>query len=177
MKKMTLVCALMAFAVLMSGCDMFRRMAGRPTSKDIAEMRALIESDEREEAARKETALKAIRDSVEAFQRDSAAMAEVLGTKDFLVSGTNLISKSAKQALPDRYLIVIGAFRDQINAQKLADSIGEKGHETVLIRYCNGCTAVALDPCGTLVDAYRAFQRAKSEGLCPKDAWVMDANQ
>lgn len=176
MKKMTLACALLTLAMLVSGCDFFRKMAGRPTSADIAELRALIEAEEREDALKKEAALKARRDSIEAFQRDSAAMAKVIGTRDFLVSGTNLISSSAKQALPGRYMIVIGAFRDQNNAQKLADSIGEKGHEAVLIRYCNGCTAVGLDPSGTLVDAYRAFQSAKSDGLCPKDAWILDTN-
>lgn len=176
MKKMTLACALLTLAMLVSGCDFFRKMAGRPTSADIAELRALIEAEEREDALKKEAVLKARRDSIEAFSRDSAAMAEAAGRREFVVSGTTLLTPSVKQELPARFFVIIGAFRDAGNASKLADSINAKGHKAVLISYRNGCTAVGLDPSGTLVDAYRAFQSAKSDGLCPKDAWILDTN-
>ena len=174
---MTLACVMLALILSVSSCDLFRKMVGRPTSKDIAELKVRIDAEQREASAKKEAELQAVRDSVEAFRRDSLAMAEAVSRREFVVAGTDLISGSAKQALPGRYLTVIGAFREDANAGKLAAAAQAKGHEVVIIRYCNGCMAVALDPEDELIDAYRAFQRAKEDGVCPKDAWVMDTNQ
>ena len=54
MKKILAISALAALCLL-TGCDFFRTLAGRPTSADIAAKRALIERTEQQEAARRDS--------------------------------------------------------------------------------------------------------------------------
>ena len=149
MKKTLLVAALAAIVLLVSGCDMFRRMAGRPTSKDIAAKRAMIEWKEKEKAA------------AEAAAADTAALASVAEAVE-------------EPAAPVRYTIILGAFKEKANAEKLAAKAGAEGYPAELVTYSSGMTVVSVCPSATLEDARRALEEISDKSFFQKNAWIKE---
>jgi len=157
-----------AVVLLCSGCDMFRKMAGRPTSKDIEAKRAAILQREAEEK-------KALCDSSLAEEKgdsvstnltsDEAAAAALIGERQ--------LSEDSAQALQYRYYVIIGTFRERSNALKLSSKAESLGYKPALIAYRNGYTAVGIAPADTLSDAYSALLTIRSGSLSP-EAWILD---
>lgn len=174
MKKtriITIICiALLPFAL--SGCDAFRRIAGRPTSKDIIAKKVQIELEEYAHRRRMDslkTAQQQITDSL-------AVLDSIRNSKSSLVEG-RLLSDAARASLSHRYYIVIGAFSSADNAKKLADRVVQAGFEASLIEYRNGFTAVGVCPADRLQTVYESLKRIRGEKFCPADAWILDNKQ
>ena len=165
-----LILALLSVAVLLSagGCDAFRRLAGRPTSADIAAKRALIEAEEAVHQARL--------DSLKLIEK---AMADSLRIVDSIMAvPSSIIPAETLQGLQvskldKRYYVVVGAFSKESNIAKMEGFASEKGYSSVRIPFDNGFTAVGL--CGTdeLAAAYDSLRRVKAEEFCPEDVWVL----
>lgn len=153
---------------LLSGCDFFRTLAGRPTSKDIEAARLRIE---REEAAH--------RFRLDSLRRVQKAMADSLELLDAIkAEKSNILSSGSvggvgASALDCRYYIIVGAFSDKANAEKQGRKASDKGYRVTLVPFRNGYTAVALEGSRSLSEAYAALKRIKEESFCPADAWVL----
>lgn len=156
----------MLFAV--GGCDFLRKVAGRPTSAELAVKAELIEQHEAE-LARREDSLRIAR-QVEA---DSLAMLDSVRALCKAVHVVDGIQDRLKVSLDSRYYIVIGSFGDASNARRLAAQANKKGCEAVLLPYKNGTTTVALFPSRSLKELYPRLQEARRHTFCPKDAWVL----
>ncbi|MBO4426896.1 MAG: hypothetical protein J5771_00225 [Bacteroidales bacterium] len=168
LRKITLAVCLAAVLVTAGGCDAFRRLAGRPTSAEIAAKRELILQEEAAHQARLDS-LKLIEeamadslrlvDSITALPSSIIPAGEVRG---LMVSGLNC-----------RYYVVVGAFSKESNIAKMQGLAAEKGYVTVRIPFDNGFTAVGI--CGTdvLSEAYASLRRVKAEDFCPEDVWVL----
>lgn len=142
--------------LLFDGCDMFRKMAGRPTSEEI-------------EAKREALLLKAEE------KKDSALQAEELRERvvaDSLV-GTRQLSEEAAKTLEYRYYVVIGAFSKRDNAVKFSERAESEGYKPTLIAYGNGFTAVGICPSDELSEAYSALLKVR-EGTLSPEAWILD---
>lgn len=174
MKNRILVTSLLALAVCMlSGCDMFRSMAGRPTSRDIEVMRAELASREAAETAR--------RDSLEKVQRhlqDSIAAAtkalEVLAGMGGLVRDPSKLSGlSSSTVLGSRYYAVLGSFKDRANAVKFMERITGAGYPAELVTFRSGLTSVGACCTDDPALFISSLDRIKAESFCPADFWIL----
>lgn len=152
---------------LLTGCDMFRRMAGRPTSDELQLRKMEIDKREKEielmklEQARIADSL-AILDSVRNLCGNVLDMSELGG-----VYTTDLTS---------RYYIVVGAFKRQSNAMMLVEKATNSGYLPVFISFKNGLSAVAVSPTDKLTDALLSLKAVKCEDFCPEDVWILVNN-
>lgn len=176
MNRRLLALSCLAIAVLtLDGCDMLRKIAGRPTSSDLNAMRIeIIEEDEA--AAADEARQKAYEDSVSLAEQRARRSEEVL---DSLRSSGSIITPSKlgvveeKSALSANYYIIIGAFKEKSNAERLAAKVEAAGYPAKLISLKTGMNAVGIcesDDAGTV---NQWLNKVRNESFCPKEAWVL----
>ena len=167
MKKFAYIALALAL-VAVSGCDSFRRLAGRPTSADIAVKRARIEAEEAAHQARLDSlrmVRKAVADSIEL--QDLVKASGTMVTKGSAVRGLSL------SGLKYRYYIVAGTFGSRDNAVALSSRARAAGFEPTLIPFNNGFTAVGLEGTDKMAVCWEALGKIRQESFCPKDAWIL----
>lgn len=172
MKKVLAVGAIVLVVVMAAGCDMFRKMAGRPTSEDISVKKELIAAAENARQAREDSIRLA-----EQRVADSLAVLDSMLHCGTPIKTTNQVSPAAKAKLSHRYYVIIGAFGNADNAQRLQQKVDEAGFESELIPYRNGITAVGLCPSDDLVSMYEPLKKLKLQPFCPSEAWILDKEQ
>lgn len=173
MRKLFYLLSIVLTVSLISSCDFFRSLAGRPTSAEIAVKAARIEKIE-QERARLEMAR---RDSVEKVRMavaDSLAAMDSLAAGVFKMSRPRGLSSSTLQKLDRRYYIVLGSFSDRNNARRLLDRVSASGYETVTLDFSSGSTAVAACPSDNIASAFSSLKSLRQEPYCPADAWIME---
>jgi hypothetical protein len=166
--KNSVLITLVIASVLFTACDSFRRLAGRPTSADIAIKKARIELEEAAHQARLDslrTIQKAMADSLELL--DSVRASKTMITKGSSVRGLSLVG------LDFRYYVVVGTFGSPANAKHLASRASAAGYQPTLIPFNNGFTAVGLEGCDKMAVCLEALQKIKGESFCPKDVWIL----
>lgn len=199
MKKAIVIAALAAALCLLSGCDFFRVLAGRPTSREIVAKRVRIGQELA--AGRRpadapaeipadtlagETVLPAA-DSAETVLPEpevvpaaptptpapAAAQTAPAGSAAKTLSARNLMAAGGS-ALPHRYYLMIGAFGQPANAERQAGRAEKAGYPATLIPFRNGMTAVGVSPCDDLNAAWAALEKLRGEPFCPKDVWILN---
>lgn len=175
MRKTVLIAALCTCLSLLSGCDFFRSMAGRPTSADIAAKREALEN----EAARRDQPRLDSLAAVAAAQKEAedsiAVMSAIAGTTK-LSFATRKFDAATTASLDHRYYVIVGAFAEPANARNLAARIDASGFKAVLLKYAGGHTAVGVDPTDKVAKAYDSLQRLSALGFIPKDSWILDVS-
>lgn len=176
----SLIPALLVILTLCTGCDAFRKLAGRPTSEDIEIKRAEIA---RIKAAEKQRVADSIA-YVEKLRADSLAAADsiaeslaVEAAKKHPQSG-KMLSPSALGGLStsdlgNRYYVIIGAFKEKANAEKMLNSVSDAGFPGTIISFRNGMNAVGICQTNSIDKAFESLDRAKKESFCPPDAWIL----
>lgn len=180
--KRLVVSVLSISLFIVTGCDFFRNLAGRPTSADIEKQKVEIE----QYVENKEIELQAMKRQEELMQRrlDSLRIKEMevrdsLAALDSIKQYGGTILNPAELGglfatkLESRYHIIVGSFKKRSNAESLLVKIRKQGYEPLLISFNNGLIAVGLCPCGTIVDVKAALKKVKQEKFCPKDVWVL----
>lgn len=173
MKKVLVIGAIAALMLLASGCDAFRKMAGRPTSEDIELKRDLVEAAQ----LAQQLAEKARQDSIEASRKhiaDSLAANQAMIDSGLPVKTAKQVSAAAKARMGHRYRIIIGAFANADNARRMQKQAEESGVEAELIPYISGITAVGVGPSDDLASLYGPYTLIKDQPFFPKAAWIMD---
>ena len=168
MKKCLLITLLCSVALLVSSCDLFRKMAGRPTSADIEQKRAMIEAQKNAHEERL--------DSMDAVQKqiaDSLAVLDSLRLTNSVVLSSRQLTAESKSSLSARYYVIVSAFGKIENAKKLVAKAEANSYKAELIAYANGFTAVGVCASDNLADAYARLQEVRQSGFCP-DAWILD---
>lgn len=172
--KKTAILALLVSAVLLSGCDFFRSIAGRPTSEDIKVKREAVQLHKAalaaQEQARKDSlrlVQKAVQDSVDAVRALEEKNVKILPLSE--LGGVNGDFTSA-------YCIIVGSFRTGVNAERMASKIEAAGYVPVVLRFRNGMSAVSVFPCNRIAELAAAYDKVKSEKFCPDDAWILKNN-
>ena len=179
MRKTFLI--LVGAMLLLTGCDFFRVIAGRPTSKDIENKRTEIRlAEEALEQARLDSiarvemeaakAAKAAKDSVDAL----ALIAEKKITV-YTVAGLRGVSEDGLPAGSEyRYRVVVGSFREKANAEAMKTKISQPGDcKAHLITFNNGMVAVGACPANKIQDAVSGLAELKKNPACPADAWIL----
>ena len=162
MRKSSLaISVLFTVALTVSGCDFFRKLAGRPTSSDIEAIREAI--------AQKEQAKAASLDTVAAVQPEPDVPVAV---QEQAVSA----SPSQKEG-KKRYYLIVASFSQKENALKCVERMAERGYPGELLGFKGGYTAVGI--CGTddEAQAKESLKEFKRQDFCPNGVWILDRNK
>ena len=168
MRKYLLLIALVSMFML-TGCDFFRSLAGRPTSEEIEEMRVekLRIEEERLQAniAKLEKEKQAVADSIEAMK--------LIRQQEGTLLNPSALGGLFTTKLEARYCVIIGAFSQRSNAERLHKAASDKGYSPSLISFRNGLIAVGLSPVESLQEAMAAIRKIREEAFCPDDVWIL----
>ena len=175
MNKVSVIVAVTVLALVVSSCDFFRAIAGRPGSAEIAAKRALIERKEAREAAYRDSLLQARLDSAARAERtiaDSLHAADTLVSNGLLRKASSIKGVSRKY-LKHRFYVVAGALSQQANAQRLAAKYADAGVESKVITHFGLYNAVLLSPCNRIADALEAYREVMRLPYASKNTWVL----
>ena len=153
---------------MLQGCDFLRRLAGRPTSDEIAAKREVIIREEAAHQARMDSLSR-----VEKAKADSLALLDSLRQSGEMFLSVTSLRRANTLKLDKRYYIVVGAFSNADNASWLASKIQSAGYEVAKIPYGNGFTAVGVAGTDSLAHLWDNLRRIRAEAFCPKDVWIL----
>lgn len=178
----------LSFAVIMActSCDSLRRLAGRPTSADIERKRAEIISMKQQEEKMRQDSINSLKKVVEDSLARVDSVARLAKQEENLTAEelrnyqkkANILKQSQlggtlSSELGNRYYIVIGAFSERTNAEKILLQVREKGYDGLIIAFKNGLNAVGICPTDNIDKVFESLEKVKSESFCPKDAWIL----
>lgn len=168
------VSVLILGSLMLGGCDFARRVAGRPTSAELAAKRELILEKEREaEAARKAAEeAKRVQAPPEAPKPDAAAFA-ALRSAGCLANSVTALGLKLPAALSHNYYIITGSFAERENADAMAAKLLSKGFESELIPFSARRTAVGACPSDQVEEIIAAYKNVLDSGGVPKDSWIL----
>lgn len=167
---------LASLTLLVSGCDFFRTLAGRPTSDELA---AIINAKEKAaaEAVAKASEAQAAPDTLAAADTVAAVQAPAVQAP-----ATPAVQPAAEPApaagkprpskiLSLKYYIVVGTFSSDENARKLVSKAEAKGFPAAVFPF-RGMSGVAV--CGT--DSHEEIKaslaKVRESGIFPKESWI-----
>lgn len=185
---------MLVLASTLTSCDYMRKMTGRPTSEEVAQIKGEIERLEllrQEEATLRANidSLYAVREALQdtianviAEQSDSAAATEQQVEVVEIVQPVQ-VAQTQKRApvdnsryltpyLENRYYVIIGVFQEYRNARALMDKAAKYGYSPVLVGCKDGLIGVGVCPVDEYEDAIRAQQILRREKFCPADIWI-----
>lgn len=182
MKKLIqTVLILIPVALAATGCDFFRKLAGRPTSDQIA---AMAEAIRLEESARIADSL---RKALAEPQEDSAATTPAPATPATQAASTPTASSPVTAATTPaaaapapagdlkRFYVVMASFGNSANANKYASILEAKGYPATILKR-GSYQVVAV--CGTDDEAAikQSFDEIRRQDFCPQGVWIIDRN-
>lgn len=177
MKTAGFIALAAGLALVFTGCDAVRASLGKPTSKDIAALRAqaaqmrrtadsLAVEMEAEPVA--DTALIAeadAPDTISTFFADVPAESQPLGIEDE-ATGTDT------EGLAEGFYAVLGSFKNESNARYLYNSISASGTPVELVKMKNGFTAVMICHSDNYDETYRQMLDFYKNEKCPEGIWI-----
>lgn len=203
MKKIFAAISLSVLVLSVSSCDLFRSLAGRPTS---AELKSAIEKQQNAAETEKQniteepaiTAQQATITEEPAETTQQAAIKEQTAPEETIAVASTKAEKeeytmvkregrmsvplaythtnSTLKATPEHsYYIIVGTYRQKPTLNKMIKDAHDAGYETFLLEYSNGLTSVGLMPCDNLGEAIDAYAKVSKENFCPKDACILIA--
>lgn len=190
MKKIFAAISLSVLVLSVSSCDLFRSLAGRPTS---AELKSAIEKQQNAAETEKQTITEE-----PAITAEQAAIKEQTAPEETIAVASTQAEKeeytmvkregrmsvplaythtnSTLKATPEHsYYIIVGTYRQKPTLNKMIKDAHDAGYETFLLEYSNGLTSVGLMPCDNLGEAIDAYAKVSKEDFCPKDACILIA--
>ena len=142
-------------ATSVTGCDFFRRLAGRPDSEWIEAKAEAIRQEEE--------ALRIRQDSLAKAQK---ALADSLAAADSVRLANHRY----------RFCIILGSFSSKENAERYIEEIAEKGYKGELLTFRNS-TAVGVCPTDDEAQAKKSLEDIQRQDFCPKGAWILERKQ
>lgn len=172
MKRYALIVSLLFFASLLTGCDFLRKVALRPLSAEIAQIRDSIERCDAIEAER----LRAEKEAAEALAKaaaDSVSAMELFANEEVAMVPAKSVRGVSFEGFDSRYCIITGVFSDPANAAAMTANIERAGAEPVTFRYRSGKVLVGAAPSATLGEIGNAYRRLSKESFFPAGAWIL----
>lgn len=156
MKNAFLTIAIMALvAASVTGCDFFRRLAGRPDSEWI---------EAKAEAIRQEE--EALRIRQDSLERARKAEADSLAAADSVRLANHRY----------RFCVILGSFSSKENAERYVEEIAAKGYKGELLTFRNS-TAVGVCPTDDEAQAKKSLSELQRQDFCPNGAWILERKQ
>ena len=173
--KRSVILSLAIAALVLSGCDFLRALAGRPTSEELAVKQSNIEraKDVDRYQARIDS-LERVRvrlaDSLAAL--DAHLLDSLSQTKGTILNPTKMGGLYTTK-LESRYYIVVGAFRTRSYAERKLTECNKAGYTATIISFRNGLLAVAVCPSDSLNESLKVLRELRGNGICPWDGWIL----
>ncbi len=156
MKNTFLTIAVMTLvATAVTGCDFFRRLAGRPDSEWI---------EAKAEAIRQEE--EALRIRQDSLERARKAEADSLAAADSVRLANHRY----------RFCVILGSFSSKENAERYVEEIAAKGYKGELLTFRNS-TAVGVCPTDDEAQAKKSLEELQRQDFCPNGAWILERKQ
>lgn len=156
MKNEFLTIAVMTLvATAVTGCDFFRRLAGRPDSEWI---------EAKAEAIRQEE--EALRIRQDSLERARKAEADSLAAADSVRLANHRY----------RFCVILGSFSSKENAERYVEEIAAKGYKCELLTFRNS-TAVGVCPTDDEAQAKKSLEELQRQDFCPNGAWILERKQ
>ncbi|MDY3833580.1 MAG: SPOR domain-containing protein [Candidatus Cryptobacteroides sp.] len=156
MKNTFLTIAVMTLvATAVTGCDFFRRLAGRPDSEWI---------EAKAEAIRQEE--EALRIRQDSLERARKAEADSLAAADSVRLANHRY----------RFCVILGSFSSKENAERYVEEIAAKGYKCELLTFRNS-TAVGVCPTDDEEQAKKSLSELQRQDFCPNGAWILERKQ
>lgn len=153
MKNAFLTIAIMTLvATAVTGCDFFRRLAGRPDSEWI---------EAKAEAIRQEE--EALRIRQDSLERARKAEADSLAAADSVRLANHRY----------RFCVILGSFSSKENAERYVEEIAAKGYKCELLTFRNS-TAVGVCPTDDEAQAKKSLSELQRQDFCPNGAWILE---
>jgi len=180
MRNISYILLSLTLALSLSGCDMFRKLAKRPTSEEIQAIKERIENEKQrcDTISVADHADSAIVDDgqptvvvseTEIDKQDSDA----LHSSDVGVYGPSRLGAIAEgQNLP-AYCVVLGAFGSPDNVDRLCNKISSAGYKSLKINTTKALIIVAAEPSDNLSTVFESYKKLSAESFCPKGAWIL----
>lgn len=197
MKNIFAAISLSVLVLSVSSCDLFRSLAGRPTS---AELKSAIEkqqsSAQQMQAITTEpaetTQQAAITEEPAITAEEAAAPEETIAVASTQAEKEEytMVKREGRMSVPLAYThtnstlkatpehsfyIIVGTYRQKPTLNKMIKDAHDAGYETFLLEYSNGLTSVGLMPCDNMGEAIDAYAKVSKEDFCPKDACILIA--
>ena len=142
-------------AFMATGCDFFRRLAGRPDSEWI---------EAKAEAIRQEE--EALRIRQDSLERARKAEADSLAAADSVRLANHRY----------RFCVILGSFSSKENAARYVEEIAAKGYKCELLTFRNS-TAVGVCPTDDEAQAKKSLSELQRQDFCPNGAWILERKQ
>lgn len=156
MKNAFLTIAVMTLvATAVTGCDFFRRLAGRPDSEWIEAKAEAIRQEEE--------ALRIRQDSLEMARKAEA---------DSLAAADSVRLANHRY----RFCVILGSFSSKENAERYVEEIAAKGYKGELLTFRNS-TAVGVCPTDDEEQAKKSLSELQRQDFCPNGAWILERKQ
>lgn len=156
MKNAFLTIAVMTLiATAVTGCDFFRRLAGRPDSEWIEAKAEAIRQEEE--------ALRIRQDSLEKARKAEA---------DSLAAADSVRLANHRY----RFCVILGSFSSKENAERYVEEIAAKGYKCELLTFRNS-TAVGVCPTDDEAQAKKSLEELQRQDFCPNGAWILERKQ
>ena len=172
-RRFLILVALLSVTMVVTGCDFFRVLAGRPTSKEIEAKRAeILRSAQDDKVVAQDD-----KDSVPQQDQDSVQVAKPeTAASERWDDGQR--PHSAVPARPagekKRYYVIMGAFSSRENAEKYAERIKSFGYEPEFFGFTEGRTAVGVGGTDDPEEAKAFMRELKGQDFCPEGVWILD---
>ena len=152
MRTVKLISVLMVSLFILTGCDFFRSLVGKPTSEDMERMRleAQLEAQRKRE-----------QDSI-------AKVNEMLAQQQRALAEQNSLERTG------RFHVVMGSFKVPENAEKMKNVLEKKGYSARIIPFNNGFDVVSAGSFDKFIEAVRTMDELIELEICPDDIWVYD---
>ena len=173
--KRSVILSLAIAALVLSGCDFLRALAGRPTSEELAVKQSNIERAK--DVARYQARIDSLErvrvrlaDSLAAL--DAHLLDSLSQTQGTILNPTKMGGLYTTK-LQSRYYIVVGAFQTRSYAERLLTRCNKAGYTATIISFRNGLLAVAICPSDSLNDSLKKLRELRGNGICPQDGWIL----
>ena len=178
-RGLVIVSVLLSVALFVTGCDFFRVLAGRPTSKDIEAKRGRIEAQALRQAqepgdVQEDTVATAASEVTGPSAGSGQAPSASSGTGK-ASSGTEAApSTSSRTREKKRFYVIMGAFSSRENAERYAKRIKDYGYEPEYFGFTEGRTAVGIGGTDDPEEAKAFMKELKGQDFCPGGVWILD---
>ncbi len=174
---------------MLSGCDMFRSMAGKPTSKElearrielIAAAKAQIAEQEAMDSVQVADSVAIEEVEVEAVQADHEEISNI-GAEEAPVAidesapgikSLDKVNQLYSDELTAKYYIILGSYKDNDNLEAMLKKVSAAGYIPVKIPRENGSYSVGIESGSSMYEAKLDLRAVRRESFCPRDAWIM----
>lgn len=164
-KVLQIAVVLLSVAMMASGCDFFRMLAGRPTSKDIE-----VKREEILRSAQEESPVNPGMTEGKPGMTQEASLPAVTGNPEPAAAEQG----EARRIEKKRYYVIMGAFSSKDNAVKYAERIKAYGYEPEFFGFTEGRTAVGIGGTDDPEEVKAFMKELKGQDFCPEGVWILD---